>query len=80
ARMLSNYPVFVSVNQTEDSALAGWHDLAGLLIVMSVVSALVVLAAAIAIGRWWKQQEQLTKAAEAANASKSTFLAMMSHE
>jgi hypothetical protein len=80
ARMLSNYPVFVSVNQTEDSALRGWRDLAALLVVMSLVSALVVLAAAIAIGRWWKKQEQLTKAAEAANASKSTFLAMMSHE
>ncbi|MBR0963679.1 response regulator [Bradyrhizobium diazoefficiens] len=80
ARMLSNYPVLVAVSQTEQSALSSWRDLAALLFGMSIVSALVVLAAAVMLSRWWKKQEQLTRAAEAANASKSTFLAMMSHE
>jgi signal transduction histidine kinase len=32
------------------------------------------------IARWWNRHEQLIHAAEAANAAKSTFLAMMSHE
>ena len=32
------------------------------------------------ITRWWNRHEHLMQAAEAANAAKSTFVAMMSHE
>jgi signal transduction histidine kinase/DNA-binding response OmpR family regulator len=80
ARMLSNYPVLISVTQTEESALRSWRAMAMLLGAMSLVSTVVVLAATFVVGRWWKKQERLTAAAETANESKSAFLAMMSHE
>jgi hypothetical protein len=54
--------------------------MAMLLSAMSLISTIVVLAAAFLIARWWNRQEQLIQAAETANAAKSTFLAMMSHE
>jgi signal transduction histidine kinase len=78
--MLSNYPVFVAVAQTEESALRTWRGMAVFLAIMSSISALVVLGAALMVGRWWSKQESLTREAEAANAAKSTFLATMSHE
>lgn len=80
ARMLPNYPVLVEVAQTEDNVLRSWRGMAELLGAMSLVSTVVVLIAVFIIARWWKKQEQLTQAAEAANAAKSAFLAMMSHE
>jgi hypothetical protein len=78
--MLSNYPAFVALAQTAEGALRVWRGMAVLLGIMSSISALGVLVAAILVGRWWRKQEYLTRAAEAANAAKSTFLAMMSHE
>jgi signal transduction histidine kinase/DNA-binding LytR/AlgR family response regulator len=80
ARMLPNYPALVAVSQTEESALRSWRSMAALLITMSLASALVVLVAAFLIVRWWNRHEHLIRAAEAANAAKSTFVAMMSHE
>jgi hypothetical protein len=68
------------VAQTEDNVLRSWRGMAELLGAMSLVSTIVVLIAVFVIARWWKKQEQLTQAAEAANAAKSAFLAMMSHE
>lgn len=80
ARMLPNYPAMVVVTQPEDDALKSWRTMATLMIVMSLISAMAVLAAALLIARWWERHEQLMQAAEAANAAKSTFVAMMSHE
>ena len=80
ARMLPNYPALVVVSQTEESALRSWHSMATLLNVMSLISTIVVLVAASLIARWWNRHEHLIHAAEAANAAKSTFVAMMSHE
>jgi signal transduction histidine kinase/CheY-like chemotaxis protein/HPt (histidine-containing phosphotransfer) domain-containing protein len=80
ARMLPNYPALVVVSQTEESALASWRSMATLLNVMSLISTIVVLVAASLIARWWNRHEHLIHAAEAANAAKSTFVAMMSHE
>jgi signal transduction histidine kinase/DNA-binding NarL/FixJ family response regulator len=80
ARMLSNYPALVVVSQTEESALRSWRGMATLLSLMSLISTIVVLVAAAMIARWWKRHEHLIHAAEAANAAKSTFVAMMSHE
>jgi signal transduction histidine kinase/CheY-like chemotaxis protein/HPt (histidine-containing phosphotransfer) domain-containing protein len=80
ARMLPNYPALISVTQTEESALSGWWGMATLLSTMSLISAIVVLLAASVTARWWNRHEHLMQAAEAANAAKSTFLAMMSHE
>ena len=80
ARMLPNYPALVVVSQTEESVLRGWRAMATLLSVMSLISTIVVLVAASMIARWWTRHEHLIRAAEAANAAKSTFVAMMSHE
>jgi signal transduction histidine kinase/DNA-binding response OmpR family regulator len=80
ARMLSNYPVLIVVTQTENDVLQSWRGMAELLGAMSIVSTIVVLLAVFVIARWWRKQEHLTQVAEAANATKSTFLAMMSHE
>jgi hypothetical protein len=80
ARMLPNYPALIVVSQTEEAALRSWRGMATLLSVMSLISATVVLFAAFMIARWWNRHEHLIRAAESANAAKSTFLAMMSHE
>ena len=80
ARMLPNYLALVVVSQTEASALRSWRDMAELLSAMSLISAIIVLVAAFLIARWWNRHEHLIQAAEAANAAKSTFVAMMSHE
>jgi len=80
ARMLPNYPALVVVSQTEDDALRSWRSMATLLNVMSLISTIVVLVAAFMMARWWNRHEHLIHAAEAANAAKSTFVAMMSHE
>jgi len=80
ARMLPNYPVMVTVALNEESVLRSWHEMAVLLIVMSVISALIILTGSIAIARWWNKQAVYTEAAEAASAAKSSFVAMMSHE
>jgi signal transduction histidine kinase/DNA-binding response OmpR family regulator len=80
AKTLPNYPALVTVTQTEESALRSWRGMAMLLSAMSLISAAVVLVAAFMIARWWKRHEHLVRAAEAANAAKSTFVAMMSHE
>jgi signal transduction histidine kinase/DNA-binding response OmpR family regulator len=80
AKMLPNYPALVTVSQTEESALRSWRGMAVLLGTMSLISVIVVLVAACMIARWWNKHENLRRAAESANAAKSTFLAMMSHE
>jgi signal transduction histidine kinase/DNA-binding response OmpR family regulator len=80
AKMLPSYPAMIVVSQSEEHALGNWHTMATLLIVMSLVSAVAVLAAAFLIARWWDRHEHLMQAAETANAAKSTFVAMMSHE
>ena len=80
AKMLPSYPALVAVSQTEESALRSWRSMATLVSVMSLISAIVVVIAAFMIFRWWNKHEHLARAAEAANAAKSTFMAMMSHE
>ena len=80
ATMLPNYPALIAVSQTEASALRSWRDMATLLSAMSLISAIAILLVAFIIARWWRRHEQLVHAAEAANAAKSTFVAMMSHE
>jgi signal transduction histidine kinase/DNA-binding NarL/FixJ family response regulator/HPt (histidine-containing phosphotransfer) domain-containing protein len=80
AKMLPNYPAMIVVSQLEEHALGNWRTMAALLFVMSLVSAVAVLAAAFLVARWWERHEHLMQAAESANAAKSTFVAMMSHE
>src|ERR1019366_4891441 len=70
ARMLPSYPALVAVSQTEENALRGWRGMVTLLGAMSLISAIVVLAAGFVIARWWKRHEHLIHAAQAANAAK----------
>ncbi|MGX7743423.1 ATP-binding protein [Rhodopseudomonas parapalustris] len=79
-RVLPNYPIVVRVTQPVDSALESWHDMAILMIAMSLISALVIITGSVAIARWWGKQHLYAEAAEAASAAKSSFVAMMSHE
>jgi hypothetical protein len=78
--MLSNYPALVTVSMAENSTLRRWQGMRTLLTTMALISAIVVIAAAFVVTRWWRRQEELMRAAETANAAKSTFVAMMSHE
>ncbi|CCD91764.1 putative sensor histidine kinase with a response regulator receiver domain and a phosphotransferase (HPt) domain [Bradyrhizobium sp. ORS 375] len=80
AKMLPNYPAMIVVSVSEQHVLTAWRAMATLLVIVSLVSALAVVAAAVLISRWWQRHEHLIEAAEAANAAKSTFVAMMSHE
>jgi signal transduction histidine kinase/DNA-binding response OmpR family regulator len=80
ATMLSNYPALVTVSMAENSTLRRWQGMRTLLTTMALISAIVVIAAAFVVTRWWRRQEELIRAAETANAAKSTFVAMMSHE
>ena len=80
AKMLPGYPALVVVSQAEDDALQGWREMATLMTTMSLISAIAVIVVASMIARRWNRHEDLIRAAEAANAAKTTFLAMMSHE
>ena len=80
AKMLPGYPALVVVSQAEDDALQGWREMATLMTTMSLISAIAVIVVAFMIARRWNWHEDLIRAAEAANAAKTTFLAMMSHE
>jgi signal transduction histidine kinase/DNA-binding NarL/FixJ family response regulator/HPt (histidine-containing phosphotransfer) domain-containing protein len=80
AKMLPGYPALVVVSQSEDNALQSWHSMATLATAMSLISAVAVIVAAAMIARRWSRREDLIRAAEAASAAKTTFLAMMSHE
>jgi signal transduction histidine kinase/CheY-like chemotaxis protein/HPt (histidine-containing phosphotransfer) domain-containing protein len=80
AATLSNYPAVVTVSMAENSTLHRWQGMRTLLTTMALISAVVVIAAAFVVTRWWRRQEELIRAAETANAAKSTFVAMMSHE
>ncbi len=57
-----------------------WRSLALLLASMSLVSVFLILVFALALSFWWKRQQSLLQAAEAANLIKSAFLATMIHE
>ncbi len=80
ARMLPNYPIAITVSQTEASALAEWRHMAMLLAVTSLGCCLLIVLAACGIARWWRARERAARAALAASNAKSSFLAMMSHE
>ena len=80
ARQLANYPVAISVTQTEESALIEWRRMAALLAVASLGCCLLIAIAAFVIARWWRDRDRAVHAAQAASHAKSSFLAVMSHE
>ena len=80
ARALANYPVAITVTQTEESALLEWRRMAALLGVSSLACCLLIVIAAAMISRWWRARDRAVSAAQAASHAKSSFLAVMSHE
>ena len=59
---LANFPLFVLATQTEAAALAGWYRVALVLGLVTAGCAGAILVAALAIGRWWRQQQMLAHA------------------
>ncbi len=80
ARALANYPIAISLSQTEESALIEWRRMAALLGVTSLGCCLLIAVAAVMIARRWRDRERAVQAAQAASQAKSAFLAVMSHE
>ena len=80
ASTLSNYPMVISAGLDEATALSDWRRITRLLVIMSIACGIVVILSSVFISRWWRAQAAAARAAEAANATKSSFLAMMSHE
>ena len=76
ARQLANFPLFVLVTQTEATALKAWHGVALVLGLVTAGCAGAMLVAALAIGRWWRQQQMLARArAEHAEAEHARAMA-----
>ncbi|MGA3402148.1 MAG: ATP-binding protein [Acetobacteraceae bacterium] len=73
---LANFPLFVLVTQTEATALKAWHDVALMLGLVTAGCVGAILVAAMAIGRWWRQQQMLGRAqGEHAEAERARALA-----
>ena len=59
---LTNFPLFVLVTQTEATALQAWRGVALVLGLVTAFCTGAILVAAVAIGRWWRQQQMLANA------------------
>ncbi len=57
ATHLTNFPLVVLVTQTETAALRGWTRVAWVLGLVTLACAVAILAAAFAVGSWWRQQQ-----------------------
>jgi len=87
ARVVDRYPLIINLTLTEAYFLANWRHLAQVILVAATLSLALILAALTVLVRAIRQREadmaetlELKRMAEAANASKSIFLATMSHE
>jgi signal transduction histidine kinase/DNA-binding response OmpR family regulator len=73
---LTNFPLFVLATQTEAAALKGWYRVALVLGLVTAGCAGAILVAALAIARWWRQEQMLAHArAEHAEAERARALA-----
>jgi hypothetical protein len=76
AQKLTNFPLIVLVTETEDAALTEWRHVVWVLGLVTAGCAAAILIAALAVGRWWRQQHALGQArAEHAEAEKARALA-----
>ncbi|MCE1203488.1 MAG: ATP-binding protein [Holophagaceae bacterium] len=87
ARVVDRYPLIINLTLTEAYFLANWRHLSQVILVAATLSLALILAALTVLVRAIRQREadmaetlELKRMAEAANASKSIFLATMSHE
>jgi signal transduction histidine kinase/HPt (histidine-containing phosphotransfer) domain-containing protein len=73
---LTNFPLFVLATQTTASALTGWRSIALALGLVTAGCNGAILIAALAIGRWWRQQQMLSRArAEYADVARARAVA-----
>jgi signal transduction histidine kinase/DNA-binding response OmpR family regulator len=81
AHRLANYPLFVLATETESAALSDWRQMAWVLGLLTAGCAVAIIVAALAIGRWWRQQHTLdrerTEHAEAEQARAQAEAALM---
>ncbi len=76
AQKLTNFPLFLLATQTEAAALEGWYSVALALGLVTAGCAGAILVAALAIGRWWRQEQMLGSArAERAEADRARAVA-----
>ncbi|HEY3848309.1 MAG TPA: ATP-binding protein, partial [Acetobacteraceae bacterium] len=59
AHMLADYPLFVLATETEDAALSDWRHLVLVLGLVTAGCVGAIIIAALAITRWWRQQQAL---------------------
>ncbi len=57
ARHLTNFPLVMVATETEAEALTAWRSTAWVLGAVALFCCLSIMVAALAIGRWWRQQE-----------------------
>ncbi len=73
---LTNFPLFVLVTKTQATALDEWRSMALVLGLVTAGCSGAILIAALAIGRWWRQQQMLGRArAEYAEAAQARAVA-----
>jgi signal transduction histidine kinase/HPt (histidine-containing phosphotransfer) domain-containing protein/ActR/RegA family two-component response regulator len=76
ASKLTNFPLFVLVTQTQATALNGWRSVALVLGLVTAGCDGAILIAALAVGRWWRQQQMLGRTrAEYAEAERARAVA-----
>jgi signal transduction histidine kinase/ActR/RegA family two-component response regulator len=87
ARVVAKYPLIINVTVTEDVYLSGWRQTQPWIVAVAMGSTTAILIVFMLLARMLRQREMDTQLAltlksnaEAANESKSRFLAMMSHE
>lgn len=87
ARAVVKYPLIINVTVNEDVYLSGWRETQPWIIAVALGSMAAVFTILLLLMRMLRQHEldtqlalALKSEAEAANASKSRFLAIMSHE
>jgi signal transduction histidine kinase/CheY-like chemotaxis protein len=62
AHTLTDFPLFVLATETQDAALREWRHLVWVLGLVTAGCAGAIIIAALAIGRWWRQQHALGQA------------------
>ncbi len=75
SQQVANFPLTVRVTQSETSVLQAWQRMAWMLGLITASCVAAVLAAALAVGRWWFQQQTLAQTrAERAEAERGRAL------
>ncbi len=75
AAVVQNYPLVVLTTMTLDAALAGWSSIAISLSLVAAGCAVAIVFAAMAVGRWSRQQQVLARSREEHAAAENARIA-----